>query len=269
MSKLSVTIPPVKKDGEEIDLTAASGGGSSFSLIKPDYYEAVLKGLKQLDPVIGKYKNIKPPKGSKGWEYVKLQPEIELLNTNRTQINRQQITVGIVHEGALYRPDEDGKSPIWPDAQYMLNALGLLVKTDSGYSLEFDAKFISSRVLRVRTSIAGYRKQVANYNPKELTELLGLADLNDVEGVQAAVEAFNIEEGLVQPDGDLTEDALKLKNVITNFYPLRPQDAEEKGYYVDWSRGDNATPAIFVTEKDYELYQWHLDNPDLEETTAF
>lgn len=267
--KLNVGVPAVKdSEGNDIDLTARpTGNRNAFALVEPGVYVAHLKGV-ELSTKEGKYKDKKPPKGSKGWTYAKITPDIELVNDAGTVINRQELTIGVIKDGALYRPDEDGKSAMWPESQYFLNSIGLLNKNEDGtYALDFDDRSIKSRMLKVGVGVGGYIKGSKNFAPNDLyaflkSEVNGGEDFDrTLDNITEAAYNYNSDNGLIKVDGTLDDTALKLKNHITAFFPLGQSEAEDAEYYVDYD-----SQVVYLSEADYIRYLDFLANPPPEDS---
>lgn len=249
---------PIKNAaGEEINLIPeiADGGGRRFSLIDPAFYPAVMTSMTE-----------SVYNGQDGQtQYLKLEPEFALLNENRTLINRQNLTVGYWDDKKkqLYQNDPS-KSVVWGGAigaLFLLQALGLYKKLPNGkYELDYDAKLIQDRPIKVQTGVAGYVKgnteltrRVSwakdfgiemNTLTNELTE--GKSKTWSMLQLETLIRAFNDKYGL-SGEGD---DTLKTKNVIVGYYPVNKQDIEKYGWYLD-----EATNQVFTTKAGYDWYQ--------------
>lgn len=244
MAKLQANVGKITdKDGNAVDPTArSSGNGTAFHLIEPGYALATVTALEMAEYRAKSGEHRSKDKDGK-WTYVKLTPSFLLHNENGTIINRQDVTVGVRGKSGFMRPDGDkSKAAIWPQAQYLLGALGLLSKDEEGnFSLDFDTDLIADRVVRVQHDIAGYQKGVRNYDPEALSlALLGANDGNPYtfDDVQDLVAQWNV-------DNDLDEDndqRLRLKNVVTGVYPVDEKTIEEGEFFVD-----PATGAVFTS----------------------
>lgn len=261
MAKITAKVGTVTdKDGNAFDPTvrpATSGGSQHFQLIPSGYSLAVVNGM-----VLGSYEG--KANGVKGKvTYWKVTPDITLMNGNKTIINRQEITLGAVKNGALYRPDKDsGKPAIWALAKYCLSTLGLLENAvnDDGeviegeFVLDFDTDAIMNRVVKVRVGIGGYIKGEQTFDEKAMTELLlEQNDGNDYtfEEIPALVAQYN--EDHEYP----TNEGLKTKNIITNFFNVDMATIEEHGFYLEPDTG-----AVFTNEAAYDSYLSLRDSQD-------
>lgn len=260
MPKLSASVRTLGTDKDGKDITPSTerstGGNKSFWLVKPDYYTAVVKGLKFSGDKRWAVKGTKSKAKDGKWTHWVITPDVVLLNDNKTQINRQDVIIGAVEDGELVRPDGDTtQSPIWSVALYMLTSLGLIHKAEDGsYPLDFDPDLIANRVVKVRVGVGGYIKNETGFDVKQMHNLL-LEQNNgqeyEFEDIPALVDQFNEDN---ERDG---ETKLKTKNVITNFYMADASTIEENGYFV-------APDGVqtFVSEKDYEKYLQLLDASD-------
>lgn len=253
------------------DLSSAAGGNNAaFDLVEPGYYDAMLRKM-TVSTHRAKFGKFASPDADGKWEYLKLLPDVQLLNEAKTLINRQQLTVGVLYEDELIRPDKDPeKLPVWggtQGAQFLLQALGLFRVVEGGYELDLRPDIVVNRPLRVRTEIGGYIKGASNYDPAELTKLLlsirGGAAVPFAE-IRALQAQWNAKEGFTDPDGnEYTEGvSLRLKNIITGWYAHSPAQAEELGYYADEETG-----MIFADAETFTSYQsWSAqsdsDSPD-------
>lgn len=266
MARLTATVGEINdKDGKSIDPAKRSAGsGNSFRLVKPDFYLARVKDLKYGE-YRAPYKGFPSKDKDKKWTYVKLTPGVELLNPEKTLINRQDIQVGVLSNGALTRPDGDGsKANIWTSAQYLLGALGLLKKDDHGlFMLDFDTDLIANRIIKVRTGIGGYIKGEATYEAPEMTQKL--LEVNDgveftFEETQGLIDLWNEDNGYDLED----EIRLKPKNLVTNFFAVDLKTIEDNGFYLDEDTG-----AVFQTEGDYTAYLALVDQAENHEDPKF
>lgn len=261
MARMTAKIQaPTTKNGETIDLTAAPTNDRAFATIEPGYYDAVIGGIEATEYQAG-YEQFKNPDNPDGkWTYLKLTPDVRLLNANRTLINRQGFTFGVIKDGAPYRPDgKRDQSPIFGGAngaQYMLTALGLFRKTEDGqFEIDFDPSLISDRVVRVRTAIGGYVKGEKSFDSVQFHELMTRMNGGDqnysFDDIPALVDAYNRENGYVGENGEeITEGVrLKTKNVIVGWYPINQSQAIENGWYFD-----TVSKAVFLTEASYNEF---------------
>ncbi len=265
MAKLNAKVGAIKdKDGNAVDpVKRSAGNGRSFEIIPDDYYLAVVKTL-TFGEYRAQYKGVKSKAKDGKWTYWKVTPSVELLNDNRTIINRQDIQIGVVDNGSLVRPDgDDSKSAIWTGAQYFLGALGLLTQDENGeFSIGFDPDIIANRVVKVRTGIGGYIKGERGFDVNEMKALLTEQN-NGMEytfdEIPFLVDQWNEDNGYDDPD-----IRLKTKNIITNYFAVDLATVEERGFYLD-----EATGAVYVTELDYNKYQQLVDMEDNYEEPDF
>lgn len=249
---------PIAQDGKAIDLAPeiADGGGRRFSLITPAFYPAVMTSM--VESVFN---------GSNGAvKYLKLQPEVALINENRTLINRQDLIVGMWDDAKkqLYHNDPS-QSVVWGGASgalFFLQALGLYKKLANGqFELDYEAKLIVDRPIKVQTGIAGYVK-----GNNELTKKVSSAkefgiqmneltyELSDKKSkvwsmtqLDELVQAFNRKYGL---SGEAT---LKTKNVIVGYYAVTKDDIAKHGWF-----NPEGSSQVFTTEAGYRWYQTAL-----------
>lgn len=248
----------VDREGNSVDPTKRSAGsGNSFRVIEPGFYVARVKSLKFGD-YRAAFKGFPSKEKDKKWTYWKLTPEIELVNPEKTLINRQDVQIGVVKDGTLVRPDGDKeKSAIWTSAQYLLGALGLLSKgEDEQFTLSFDPDLVANRMIKVRTAIGGYIKGETGYDEKQMNALL--LDVNDGQEydfseIPELIERWNEDNGYDNED----EVRLKAKNVVTSFFALDTKTIEEAGFYLD-----DDTGAVYETEADYTTYLALVDASD-------
>jgi len=246
---------PTDAEGNPVDISTSTGGSNpAFHLVPEGVYPAVVDKLTQGSfraKYGGIYNDASP---DQKWEYWKLTPSVTLLNDAKTVINRQDWTLSVIRDGAMYRPDGDTtKSPIFGSTggcQYMLQALGLISKDGDSYELDFDTDHITDRVVMVRVQHAGYNKSLKrNYEPAELHKLL--VDFNGgleytFEELRGLVDRYNEAQGFSDGEG------LRLKNYIMNWFGVRPEEAEENGWFVVAQHDRSAQ--VFLTEASYEGY---------------
>jgi len=259
MAKITAKVGSiVDKEGKDIDPTKRSAGsGNSFRVIEPGFYVARVKSLKFGD-YRAAYKGFPSKAKDKKWTYWKLTPEIELVNPEKTLINRQDVQIGVVENGSLVRPDGDNsKANIWTTAQYLLGALGLLGKDEDGkFTLDFDPDLVANRMIKVRTAIGGYIKGETGYDEKQMNALL--LEVNDgqeytFDEIPGLIEMWNDDNGYDNED----EIRLKAKNIITSFFALDTKTIEENGFYLD-----EATGAVYESEADYTTFLALVDAAD-------
>lgn len=256
---------PKNKDGSTYDPTARSAGnGSSFKLVEPGYYYAVVQEVSERTDwrkFTANGKTVKNPKHKEGkWEYWSLTPHFVLVNENKTIINRQNFQLGVLDEGELVRPDKDNSRPaIWAEGQYFLAAVGGLRKEDGddgALRVEFDPDTLCNMVVKVRTGIGGYIKGNRGFTSEEMTALL--VEQNDgepfeFEDIGALIALYNTDNELDQEGAE----PLKAKNIIEAVYPVDLRVIEENGYFLD-----PVTGAVFVSEADYTKYLQLVDASD-------
>lgn len=285
MTRYTTEISAVNGEGTAVDLSAkanvdrANGSPKKYSPVKPDYYYAVLTGIEYGKPYRGKWGAFINPNSPDGkWNYEKIVPKFTLLNDNNSEIERQDFTLGVLEAGKFVRPDGKKQSPIMVTAQYLLTALGLFKATEdpAKFSLDVNFELVQDRVIRVRTGLAAYIKMPRmNLDEAQLHELLtALAgtdkyEYEEIEGLVAKFNEMNADQLTVvigkvtrlynaptmtdlvaARDGEGKEDAmLRLKNTISNVYPIKQDDAVAHEWYYDQSTG-----GVFTVPQAWEQY---------------
>jgi hypothetical protein len=160
--------------------------------------------------------------------------------------------------GALYNPKQNGKSPIFSDARFLLQNLGLFRKEGANLVLDFDASIIKNRVLLVRVSYAAYAKRDRNRKTlslnaekfKEWAQQKLHVDVSDMKyhDLKSLVDAYN-EDYSDTEFGEGDDYKLVIKNEIVWSAALKEEDIEEYGYYLD-----PETHQVFVSQDDYNTY---------------
>lgn len=259
---------PTNKDGEVIALPSERPATRSFDLITPDFYIAVVRGVEYGSYFAG-YKGFTNPARPDGkWEYSKITPDLQLQNDNRTVINRQELTLGVIHEGTFIRPDGDTKqSPIFggnTGAQHFLTAVGMYAKNSDDKVVlghpeyGFDPELIEDRVITVKTGIAGYIKGSKGIDHLEFDRIMRERNGGawTVEDLPDLLEDYNREHNYGDGEG------LKTKNVITGYYSIFRAEAEKQGFFFDEETG-----AVYLSKASYDAYIGNLrdggsDNAD-------
>ena len=207
------------------------------------------------------------PSHNKGYQrYAKLIPRIQLHDEDGTILERQELVLGTLDEDdILFRPQEDGKSPIWGGeggALFMLIALGLMSRDENTglLTLDEDTDDIKNQVVRIQTSYNGYIKGKANWDSSDMVDLLegvsgdaglvfdtipaivllyntikcGSIIYRDGSAVDKPTmpdcqEALNLE--LIDTKAIENDKRLRIQTCITNWYGLTEDEAAEYGYY--------------------------------------
>lgn len=272
MARIKVGVGAVTdKDGNTVDPTQRSvggGGGAAFHLIPPDFYYAVVKGM-SWDTYRAAWKGVASKAKDKKWTYGKITPMVELLNDNKTIINRQDFQVGVIDDKtqALIRPDGDTSKPnLWIGAQYLLGALGLLTRDaedPNKFTLDFDPELVSNRIIKVKIGVGGYIKGERGFDVKEMAALLTEQNNGDpnyeFDDIPGLVDQYN-------DDNDYLDDDIKLKtkNVIVNVYGVDKNAIAEHEWFEDTSTG-----AVFLSEADKTRYEDLLAAGDTYEEPDF
>lgn len=184
--KITTQVAATDKDGKPVNLQGANDAGK-YAIITPDYYLATVKKIES--------KSVTNP--NTGITYLKIVPHFEIHNDAGTTINRQEFVVGTIDEnGALYRPENDGKPALWggkQGAQYLLFALGLLKSTgvEGQYAIDADPDDVVDQVVRVRVETGEYE---SNGETKQKNVIANVFALN---ADQAEKGGFIFENGAV------------------------------------------------------------------------
>lgn len=251
---------PVKQDGTPVNIApqAEETDARAFQPIAPDFYPAIVHGLKfkTYRASWGKgEKQIKSPDKDGLWEYVALTPSVEILNADTNEVNsiitRQDITLGVMFKGVMYRPDKQPESPFFKDGERLLTALSMFSVQGGKASIDGDTDWIVDRPVKVFVSNAGYvAGKNINLNPQQLTELFTRLNDGDVhytaDDIPSLINMYNQEMGYVNEDGEqvefVTHDRdmkelaeplpvrLKLKNYISKWYFPSNIDARINGW---------------------------------------
>lgn len=265
MARLTGSITPKDKDGNQIDVTARSEGSSNaFKLIDPGFYNAFVSGL-GFGTYQAAFKGFPNPATKDGkWTYGKLTPQLVLDNEEHTQINKQDTVLGVLVDNTPFQPRGNDESPVWKEAVYLLSALGLFATDGDGvFKLDFDPDFVKDRVIRVKVGLGGYIKSGehrGNFKPEQITEMLKTVNGGvPYEGFQIPqlLNSWNFENGLTNElDEEIEEGvSLKLKNFVVNYYGINEDEASKNGWYFD-----PITKAVFISEEAFNAYENVKDN---------
>lgn len=268
MARITGKVAPKDQDGKSVDITARNEGHSrAYEIITPDFYDAVVNNLKFATMQMA-FKDVPNPATADGkWTYWKLTPNITILNENHTQINTQDVIMGILVDGTPYHPKGKDEMPIWKEGQHLLSALGLFTTDGDGvFSLDFDPDLIKNRVIRVATNVGGYIKsgtERGNFPPKRLEEMLKSVNNNlPYEGWQipALVNLWNLEHGLTNEQDEEVEEgvSLRLKNYITYWGGISQSKANENNWFFD-----PATKAVYLDEASHWAYVEAMNSGDV------
>jgi hypothetical protein len=266
------------KQGQAVNLEGNSGGGNfgdthPFMPIPSAWYNAEVRGIKEAtirmsvsgaesDDADGKY------------NHLRLQPDFRIFNDNGTIISRQTyIVAAIDSEGNVLQPNPE-KDAVWGGlrgARELLTAIkAFSADDDGGFNLLFHAPAIRGQVVRVMTSVGGYRTGA----PKDILPNEMKAKLNeysdepiefdennfDLERMEAALKALNEAEGYTEENG------YKFKNVVVKIVALWANKAEEEGFYVQHRDADGVavpTGRIFVSEAAADAFEEAMEHANL------
>lgn len=271
------------KDGEAKDLSGSTnqnfGNVHAFTPIPSGYQTAVIKKIEVapfrmfVNDADGE--PIESGADDGKFKHLRLTPTFHLRNENDTIISRQSFTLGAVDDDDnLLQPNPD-KDAVWGGlrgSQELLAALKMFSKDEESgtFNLEFHAPAVRNMVVRVMTSVGGYRKgQRGDILPNEMKALLNEysdeaiefdEDNFDLKAIEAALGALNAAKGYDEENG------YKLKNVIVKIVPMWANKAEEEGLFVQTRDVDGepvATGRIFVTEADADAYEEAMEHADL------
>lgn len=269
-------IKATTKSGEAVNLAGNEGNfgnNHAFSLIPSNYYTAVVRKVTEANSR-RMVKGFESPDEDGKWKYLSITPDFLLLNDYGTIISRQSFTVGAVDEdGNLHSPNPDS-DVVWGGlrgAREFLTAIKCFVAgEDGGFDLTFHAPAIRGLVVRVMTSIGGYRKGVSgDILPNEMKAMLNEfsdvpiefdAENFDITAISNALNALNAAKGYDDETG------YRLKNVIVKIVSLWTNKAEEDGLFVQTREVDGepvATGRIFEHEAAAEAYEEAMLHSDL------
>ena len=253
--KLSMPVQ-TNEDGSVKSVAPKAVEGARYELLHPRFYHAVVTFGSEAE---GTYES------KAGVTYAKLTPQVQIVvgerdeanvwkESRRVKLNPQDLTVGAVDaSGALYRPNGDGKNPLFggiSGARQILQNMGFAKIDGNNVVIDFDASIIRNRVMNVFVGLAAYipaneeeGTKSQNWDADQLREWL-----KGQTGLKTDEEVKKLDFETIQ---DLANDAgMKLKNVITFWGAFKQVDAERFGYYFD-----SATGAVFETTEDYTTYK--------------
>lgn len=225
-------------------LTRLDGSDSpvSFTPIKPGRYTAVVRGM-GMKEFRAKHGEHKSADADGLWTYVRLTPNVMLVNDNATVVNRQDYVLGVVDANyRLFRPDgKTDKSPIFGNesgALFMLIALGMVNGDGKTLSVGFNPDNIKNRVVVVTVGLAAYnalKGSKERLNSEELYAKFTQAAGGrwEFDSIDEYTATLNVNEG----------DDWRIINVIRGFYRMSPDEAVTAGYAVDGMQ-------VFVSQTD-------------------
>ena len=247
------------------DMSLEPRGIMGASILVPaGHYMATVLNVKYKET---QHKHAVPnPSHPKGFQtYAKLTPRVQLHDEDETILERQELVLGTLDEdNRLFRPQEDGKSPIWGGdggALFMLVALGLLSRNDETgtLTLDEDTDDINDQIVRIETSFNGYVKGLSNWDSEKMDAMLNsvYGGIPPFEAVPALVLLYNTQKhgSVIYREGVPVEDAtigdcmeatsdtfasvkalendkrLRLQTCIIGWYGLTAEEIAENGYY--------------------------------------
>ncbi len=266
------------KDGNAVDLAgsnASFANNHAFTLIPQSWYTAIITKVEEstFRMSVSGFENPNSEDGK--WAHLRLTPKFKLLNDNATIISRQNFIVGAVENNELIAPNPDN-DVVWGGvrgARDLLQALKMFTEDgEGGFNMTFHAPAVRNMVVRVMTSIGGYRKGEFDITPQNMLALLNehsdeALDFSearfDREAVEKALAALNEANGYSEDDG------YKLKNVIIKIQPLWEKRALEDGLFIGYREvGEDkervSTGQVFVDEEAFEAYVNAMYDADLE-----
>jgi hypothetical protein len=137
-----------------VKATVSNGGNSEFAPITPGFYLARIDGAKEGN-FQGGFKGV-----SGKFNYLKITPEIVVLNEVGTTINRQDLIVGAVDsEGFLFRPDGNTEKPaLYSEMGFFLSAVGFIDDEGNVDLNSFDPRLLCGQVVSVKIENETYDK---------------------------------------------------------------------------------------------------------------
>jgi hypothetical protein len=224
-----------------------NNANSAFFTVQPGEYTAIVRKIVDKDPYMAALSNYPHPTNPEGkWSWIKIVPEFELVNEAHTQINKQDMTIGIFDNGQFVSPNPKN-SPIFQGwykgklgAGTLLRALGLLVKGEGDSALlRGDTAQIVDAVVKVKTAVGLYSKSNENLGPDETLALLKEANGGEVPTFaqyRPLLVAYN------EANGRTGDRELKMKNYVVDVWALTADEARAKGYHID------ANGTVFLTK---------------------
>lgn len=206
--KLNITMAAPTNDDGSIDETKvaprqASGGGGSLSYapFQAGFHMAIVRELKEKTYRAG-YGSHKNPDSADGkWDYYGLTPTLHIPHYSQATekvemtvngeavvkdqtvnvldytsvVNRQDLTMGVIKNDALYRVGEDGKNPMFRGnggTYDMLQALGLFQLEGTNVVINEDLTEVRNRVVWVATQYEAYaRRTDGKWSDEELANI--------------------------------------------------------------------------------------------------
>jgi len=241
--------------------------GGSFGPTEPGTYLALVKSVNKgmkvgLDTYrAGGGKEVAPnPKSPDGkWEYRKVRPAVTLLNADRTQINRQDLTLGAFENGKFIRPDGvENKSPFFSGptgATSILIAIGVMAGKDGKFIGKFAPEAVLNQIVSVSVSLCAWKEGERELQPKDLRaklkDFLG-SEPKKLDDYVRGIDLLNDSLGDVEDENGKRPDRVwKLKNFILSYYipASYALDAHDKAAETPLFRAPDGR--IFLTEDDY------------------
>ena len=237
------------------------------TLVPADFYMSTVLKVKYRE-TYHKHSVVNPDHKRGFQRYAKLTPMIQLHDENGTMLERQEVVLGVLDEDdILFRPQEDGKSPIWGGeggALFMLIALGLITRSEETglLTLDQDTDDIKNQIVRIKTSYNGYIKGKSNWESSQMEEFLATVNNNVMPSfdlIPAYILLYNVQKcgSMIYRDGVIVDNPaivdcdlalnenepnvkaiendkrLRIQTCITGWYGLTAEEVIEHGYYAD------------------------------------
>lgn len=248
---------PTNQNGELVNIAPQAGESDprAFRIVKRDFYPAILHEVKY-KTYSANWKGIKNSTSPDGkWTYAALTPSVELLNADTNEvnsiINRQDVVLGVVYQGAMFRPDGLPESPFFSTGQNLLSSVSMFEVVNGVARVTGDTDHIVHRPVKCRVGTAGYVSGLnINLDPKELTkqfaELFGENIEFSVDQMEELTHRYNVDKGYVDDNGEQLEFVttskagveldepiairLRLKNSVVGWYLPSSTDIKNNGW---------------------------------------
>lgn len=241
--------------GKTVAVRAATGN-EQFYTIAPGTYVASVVEIKDGEPFQAPVKNYPNPATSDGkWTMHKITPVFEVLNANRTKIERQDMTIGIFDEDGLpFSPNPKGNAVFegWYNpgtsprggslgAAGLLKAVGVMQVNGGEATFEGDTADIHGALVNISTGVGAYTKdKSAFFGPDEFAALitkLNGGTLPAFDQYHVLLKAYNEQNNKLGTDGEL-----KMKNVVMDVFPLTEAQIVAGNYHQDVTGAVYAAP---------------------------
>ncbi len=225
-----------------------------FFTVQPNDYIATVLDITDKDPFMSTITGFDNPASSDGkWPMFKITPRFQLHNERQTLVERQDLTIGIMVDGAPFSPNPKNSAVYsgWYNggksrggslgAAGLLKAVGVMVVEGGEATFKGDTNDVKNAIVNVHTGVGAYCKEKGgqSYGPDEFITLL--QEQNDGKLPPFAeyhiiLNAYNEEKGWKGTDKEL-----KMKNYIMDCWPLTDAEVEEHGFFRD------ASGAVYAT----------------------